>query len=208
MRNLIKSVKFCVWSLVLALCSCMFCACGGLDGDDGLFQDRDFSSSNAAMGALGEKVPLTVFCPDQKAYENLFEKTDFHEILDDFKGKKCLSINYMIPKVSEGPVPTNESLPEMTTWNLRIEVPRNSDLKPGKSLNLVESLLAWPFSSNSNDYQCHIPNGAGLIIREVHDDYIEVYVDHLMYSFNGFHIKNGDYYIYGDITIDRSWFNE
>lgn len=207
MRNLINAMtqRFC--SLIVVFCSNVFCACTGLDGDDGINPSADSSTSNTAVGGLGERVPLTVYAPDQKAYVNLFQKTEFHSILN-VDGKNCLHVIYAIPKGSEGSVPIIEPLPEMTTWDLSIEVPRNSNLEAGKSLNLVQSQLAWMASSNSNDYQNHIQNGAGLIIREVHNDYIDVYVDHLMYSFNGFHIKNGDYYIYGDITIDRSWFNE
>lgn len=205
MRNHFQSLRCPLEAIALAICCSTLSACADLGGD---MLPENYIDSNIAAGAPGSPTPLTVVTSNQKVYENLLVKSDFHEMLKDEQGRSYLHLSYMVPRYSEDIADEMRPLPEMTTWTLFIEKPTNSNLQPGKSLNLLHSSLSCPFSSYGDDYQSYTPNGAGLIVREANYQYIDIYVDHLLYSFNGHLIKSGDYCVFGDIYIDRSWFNE
>lgn len=170
-------------------------SCANLDEED-LYSD---SLNSAPMGSSTEAYKdLSLILPDNQVLENPFGISVYYG--DDYE-KNCMQI-LCYTFSDELPVPKG------TSFSLFLKVPNLNKLKAGQSLDIFQSQLSWGFSSNAGDYQSYIPNGASVIVREATDDYIDLYVDHLKFVFtSGFHMKNGDYTVFGDIRFWRKDIN-
>lgn len=187
-----KTIFRYVYSMVIAFLSLgIFSSCSNMAEEDNLS-----AMNNSPIGDFGEIQPLTLVTPDNQVLENAFgHPAVFYG--DDYK-EKCMQI-FCLTSSRDLPVP------EYTFFGLFLKVPNLNKLKAGQSLDIYQSELSWSFSSSLGDFQNHIPNGASVIVREANDEYIDLYVDHLKFTFSqGFHLKNGDYTVFGDIRFLRS----
>lgn len=180
-------------TLALAfLVLCGVSSCANLEEAD-LYGD---SLSNAPMGSSpAEYKELSIILPDNQVLENPFGRPDVY-YGDSYK-ENCMEI-FFFTFSRDLPVP------EGTFFGLFLKIPNLNKLKAGQSLDIYQSEFSCSFSSNLGDFQNHIPNGASVIVREANDEYIDLYVDHLKFNFShGFHLKNGDYTVFGDIKFPR-----
>lgn len=180
-----------VYSMVIAFgCIGIFSSCSNLDIED----ENQNNPSNSPLGDFGEIKPLTVVTPDNQVLEDPFQVNEFNLGTD-----KVDEIYIFCMTTSK-----DHPLREFTQWTLSIKVPDLSKLKKGQSLEIYASQLCWAFSSSSGDYQPYIPNGASVLVREANDEYFDLYIDHLKYTFNSIYMGKGDYYIYGDLRFRKS----
>ncbi len=167
----------------------LFSSCATLD------EDGDLSAmNNSPIGDFGEIQPLTLVTPDNQVLKNPFTVFDFcyGDYEDDGLRISCFTSSKELP------------VPEFTEFDIRVKIPNFKKLKNGQSLEIYASGLCWPLSSSLGDFGSYIPNGGSVIVREATNEYIDLYIDHLKFPLNGFHLGVGDYYVYGDLRILRS----
>lgn len=186
-----KTIFRYVYSMVIVILSLgIFSSCSDMVEDGNLS-----AMNNSPIGDFGEIQPLTLVIPDNKAIEEPFQATgiSYGAEHEDELSIICMTFCKDYP------------LREFTNWALFVKVPNLKNLKKGQSLEIYDSNLSCMFSNNSEDYQSYIPNGASVIVREATDEYIDLYIDHLKFTFtSGFYMMNGDYYIFGDLRFLRS----
>lgn len=179
-----------LYTLILTLLAMVgFSSCADLDEAD------TYELNSPPMGTSPNAYKeLTLVIPGNQVLENPFEIINVY--YGDYE-KDCMQI-FCYTISDELPIP------KMTSFALFLEVPDLNKLKAGQSLSIYRSELSWSLSSNLGDYQSYIPNGASVIVREANDEYIDLYVDHLKFFFSsGFHLKDGDYTVFGDIKFPR-----
>lgn len=187
-----KTIFRYVYSFVIVFLSLgIFSSCSDMDMVDGALSGMN----NSPIGDFGEIQPLTLVTPDNLVLEDQFTWIDlcYGDYESDGLRISCHTTSKELP------------VPEFTEWSIRVKIPNLKKLKKGQSLDIYSSGICWPLSSDLGDGGAFIPNGASVYVREATDEFIDLYIDHLKYTINhGFHLKNGDYYVYGDLRFLRS----